>query len=306
MAKDYVFFEKNPRKPLALEPRDFIVSFDKSNQKLNFQSTSSGEQSNLTYEIRYSTIGPINGLNWPSATPLANGSVADGKIEVGISDLPIATKNYLGLKLFNGYRYSSVGQFELYISLPTLDCSTVGGNNIICENFENYQVGNFLGAPNYQQGKWIPGNNSGPWQIESEMGVTSSQFLRAAYAYWLDYTAMRKEFPLIAKGELSLWINPKSEKSQMYIVPGIPFQLINGSNIKAYNSGQIINYPVRAIVGRWANWQFKWDAGLNKYWFRINDNDWMELDWIGEGVSRLEFDIRLDDVYFKNILLNQE
>lgn len=92
----------------------------------------------------------------------------------------------------------------------------------------------------------------------------------------------------------------------MYIVPGVSFQLIDGSTVRAHNNGQYIDYPVKVNPSQWANWQFKWDASLDKYWFRINNNDWLEFDWTTEGVSRLEFYIWFDDVYFKNILLNQE
>ena len=305
LVKDCVFFEENPRQPLVLEPWDFSVSFDEVNQKIDFQSTPPG-QSDLNYEVRYSTTEPINGFNWFSSKLLASGVVSNGKIEVEISGLPVGVKSYLGWRIFNGYRYSSVGQLEIYVSLPILDCAAVGDDNLICENFENYQVGDFLGAPNYQQGNWISGNNSGPWQVESEMGVASSQFLRAAYAYWMDHTIMRKDFPLTAKGALSLWIRPKSNQSQMYLISGIPFQLINGSSIQAYNNGQFIDYSVKVNPGQWANWQFKWDASLDRYWFRIGGGDWLELDWTAEGVNRLEFNVWSDDVYFKNILLDQE
>jgi len=310
-AQDYLLFEKNPRKPLAPEPENFSATFDEPNKKIIFQFQIGGE-GELSYDIRYRTDGSVTNINWNNSASLASGLMPSNvmaTIEVDASTLETDKNYYFGLKIFNNFRHSSVARSETFIPYPLLDCSTYQEGPVFCENFENYSTGPFLGA-NYRQGDWISGSNSGPWTIESNKGKRSSQALRGRYrqgSAWI-----YRDFPTVSlNGGLSLWVALQNSETQLRVSidPNISVSLGGDGYINLRDGRNYVVYPVRIFPNNWSHWYFVWNADMGKYKFKVDNNDWLILDWKPvDGAKQISFLVegRSGEVYFDDIVPYQE
>jgi hypothetical protein len=309
-AKDYLLFEKNPRKVLAPEPENFSAVFEEPNKKIIFQFQIGGE-GELSYDIRYRTDGPVTNINWNGSASLASGLMPSNvmaTIEADASTLETDKNYYFGLKIFNNFRYSSVARSEAFIPYPLLDCSVYQGNPVFCENFESYSVGPFFGE-NYKQGDWASGSNSGPWTIESNKGKRSSQALRGRYS-GIAWTY--RDFPGFSlNGGLSLWVAPQNSETQVIVSidPNISVRWGGDGYLYLKNGSNNVVYPVRIFPNNWSRWYFVWDASAAKYKFKVDNNDWLVLDWNPvAGAKQLSFLVegRNGEVYFDDIVPYQE
>lgn len=301
-SQDAMFFERLPLTAPVLSANNFEVAYNESANKFkfDFQSEDDGK-----YEIRYSTTGQIDMLNWGNALPFFSGNlegVGSHSLDKTAGGLLSEKKYFFGLRLKSGDKQSAISRSESYIPYPLLNCSYYS-SDLVCDNFNDYDVGRF----NDQNG-WA---GDAKWEITNGLGKRGSNVLMANPLLNDPKTEFIKSFSApVEKGELSFWIKKISDRAVLGI------KISSSNAVKVFQepfddaiylidsgSAKVVYQPKNFNPNVWQKWYIKWDRGENKYWFKVDGFDYQEMTWPQDDSTAKHFflSVQAGAVLFEDI-----
>ncbi len=306
IAQDVVFFEPIPQYDLLPNIENFFVDFNEQNKTFDFQFEINEEiKGEVKYEIRYLENEPINELNWGSAKKIdSDFATQQGVYQFSKSAFGFETdkKYYFGILTKTSKHHSSIRRAETFVPYPILDCSQFINSQIVCDSFNDYQTGSNL----IDQNGWY---GNGDWIIEDNIGKRDSKALVAKPKY---SSVMRLSKDFISnsqKGGISFWVKRELDRSLPLIELGShltirawmePFDyyihLSNGAE-------NVIYTQTKFYHNRWQKWIFAWDSETEKYKFKVDGYDWLELNWIDNEriVDKITFGANAKNVIFDDL-----